>query len=91
MLLLITKDLQVSGPQFIYWVMHSLMLLPPHSSENAYWGYFYFFRHFLEIYMLSILIATVDMRKRILPAVTCIRVTRHSIFQPHRYVGADIT
>ena len=24
-------------------------------------------------------------------AVTYIRVTRHSIFQPHRYVGADIT
>ena len=23
--------------------------------------------------------------------VTYIRVTRHSIFQPHRYVGADIT
>ena len=31
-----------------------------------------------------------SQKPRITP-VTYIRVTRHSIFQPHRYVGADIT
>ena len=45
---------------------------------------------FLIVRMLYVSLCHIILLSCSIP-VTYIRVTRHSIFQPHRYVGADIT
>ena len=63
-------DFQFSGPQFIYPFMNTFKYggYRPHTPAEMLIGViFAFFGHFLDINTLSILIATVDMCKGILP------------------------
>ena len=73
------EDFQFSGPQFIYQVMHSFKYggYCPHTPVEMLIGVI--FCHFLEIDMLSILlsilIATLDMHKGILPGTAKLKTT----------------
>ena len=74
------EDFQFSGPQFIYLVMHSFKYggYRPHTPVEMLIGViFAFFVIFLEIDTLSILIATVDMRKGILPGTAKLETTSY--------------
>ena len=73
------KGFQFSGPQFIYPFMHIFKYggYRPHTPAEMLIGVI-FFCHFLDINTLSILIATVDMCKGILPGTAKLETTQGS-------------